>query len=194
MARVCIGDRAEAKLMGYAQPIVGHVGTVTRGIGVSNASPGVQGLPSVDPVYTWVRLAQRVPVRIAIDEVPPGVPLVAGMTATVTVLDAAGPDGDGWFGHAIAAVHARLSDVFNGHPARLGCIPAIITGHGETLSLPVEEERPGLPPQQINPGFAPGMRAPPSNPRTVRMPAGVHDLSPHPPNVPALEESHRGGR
>jgi multidrug resistance efflux pump len=164
MARVCVGDRVEAKLMGYAQPIVGHVATVTRGIGVSDASPGVQGLPSVDPVYTWVRLAQRVPVRVAIDKVPPGVPLVAGMTATVTVLDTAEADGGGWFGHAIAAVGARISDAFNGRQTRTGCIPAVMTGHGETQSLPIEEERPGLSPQQIDPGLAPGMRTSPRNP------------------------------
>jgi len=40
MARVCVGDRAEAKLMGYAEPIIGHVGTVTRGISASNAAAG----------------------------------------------------------------------------------------------------------------------------------------------------------
>jgi hypothetical protein len=44
-------------------------------------------LPNVDHVYTWVRLGQRVPVRIAIDNVPPGVPLVSGLTATVTNRD-----------------------------------------------------------------------------------------------------------
>jgi multidrug resistance efflux pump len=54
MARVRVGDRVEAKLMGYAQPILGHVATVTRGIGVSDAAVGKQGLPNVDPVYTWV--------------------------------------------------------------------------------------------------------------------------------------------
>jgi multidrug resistance efflux pump len=85
LARLCVGDRAEAKLMGYDAPIVGHVATVTRGISVSNAAAATQGLPNVDPVYTWVRLAQRVPVRIAIDRVPPGVPLVSGLTATVTI-------------------------------------------------------------------------------------------------------------
>ena len=84
MSRVCTGDLVEAKLLGYAEPIAGHVATVTRGIGVANAVAGAQGLPNVDPIYTWVRLAQRVPVRIAIDKVPPGVPLVAGMTSTVT--------------------------------------------------------------------------------------------------------------
>ena len=85
MARVCVGDRAEAQLMGYAQPILGHVKTVTRGVSVSNAASGTQGLPNIDPIYTWVRLAQRVPVRLAIDTVPAGVPLVSGMTATVTI-------------------------------------------------------------------------------------------------------------
>ena len=85
LARLCVGDRAEAKLMGYSAPITGHIATVTRGVSVSNAAASTQGLPNVDPVYTWVRLAQRVPVRIAIDNVPPGVPLVSGLTATVTI-------------------------------------------------------------------------------------------------------------
>jgi hypothetical protein len=52
-----------------------------------------QALPNVDPVYTWVRLAQRVPVRIAIDEVPPGVPLASGLTATITIRDGKANEG-----------------------------------------------------------------------------------------------------
>lgn len=52
--------------MGYAAPIIGHVMTVTRGISLSDAAAGAQGLPNVDPVYTWVR-SKRVPIRIAID-------------------------------------------------------------------------------------------------------------------------------
>ena len=55
MAHVCVGMRAEAALMGYRDPILGLVESVTRGISVSNAAPSTQGLPSVDPVYTWVR-------------------------------------------------------------------------------------------------------------------------------------------
>src|SRR5260221_14440448 len=58
MAHVCVGDRAEAALMGYRDPIVGRVQSGTRGLSVSNAAPGTQGLPSVDPAYTWGRLAQ----------------------------------------------------------------------------------------------------------------------------------------
>ena len=44
-----------------------------------------KGLPNVDAIYTWVRLAQRVPVHVQIVSVPKGVLLVAGMTATVTI-------------------------------------------------------------------------------------------------------------
>jgi RND family efflux transporter MFP subunit len=163
MARACIGDRVEAKLMGYAQPIMGHVATVTRGIGVSNAASGAQGLPNVDAVYTWVRLAQRIPVRIAIDQVPPGVPLVSGMTATVTILAPAGDTRPDRLDAGIAAVEARLADVFDGPPARPDCIPAITTDRGRTESLGVEVEEPGLTPGQINPGLAPGMSVSPRN-------------------------------
>jgi RND family efflux transporter MFP subunit len=157
MARVCIGDRVEAKLMGYAQPILGHVTTVTRGISVSNAAPSTQGLPNVDAVFTWVRLAQRVPVRIAIDKVPPGIPLVSGMTATVTIVEATDEDGRTGLDRVISEVRARLSDVLDGPPARPGCIPAITTERGPTQSLPVEQEGPPASPSQLNPGLAPGM-------------------------------------
>jgi multidrug resistance efflux pump len=52
---------------------------------VANAQSDQSGLQTVNPVYTWIRLAQRVPVRIAIDQVPGGVTLVAGLTATVQI-------------------------------------------------------------------------------------------------------------
>jgi multidrug resistance efflux pump len=123
LARVCIGDRAEAKLMGYALPIVGHVTTVTRGVSVSNAVAGAQGLPNVDPVYTWVRLAQRVPVRIAIDEVPPGVPLVSGTTATVTIRGVPQIERRTWFERTKSIVITSISDVANGVLSRPDCIP-----------------------------------------------------------------------
>jgi RND family efflux transporter MFP subunit len=157
MVRICVGDRAEAKLMGYAQPITGHVTTVTRGIGVSNAMAGAQGLPNVDPVYTWVRLAQRVPVRISIDNVPRGIPLVSGMTATVTILKTGDSNQKSEWDHVVASVRDRLSDVFDDPPIKPDCIPAITTERGPTQSLPVEVQKPGLSPGQINPNLAPGM-------------------------------------
>jgi multidrug resistance efflux pump len=163
MARVCVGDRVEAKLMGYSQPIFGHVATVTRGIGVSDAAVGAQGLPNVDPIYTWVTLAQRVPVRIGIDSVPPGIPLVSGMTATVTIRDAPSPDGRTWLSRTVSAVEARLSDVMNGPPTRPGCIPATTTERAATESLPVPEEKKAPSAVQLNPGLAPSMNASPKN-------------------------------
>jgi multidrug resistance efflux pump len=83
--RIQVGDPAEVKLMGYPQIIRGHVGSIARGINVSNAQANGQGLTNVNPIFTWVRLAQRIPVRIHIDEVPEGVVLAAGMTATVQI-------------------------------------------------------------------------------------------------------------
>jgi multidrug resistance efflux pump len=85
LAAIKDGDPASIKLMGYDQLIHGHVASVARGINVANAQPNGQGLASVNPIFTWVRLAQRIPVRIAIDKVPDGVRLVAGQTATVQI-------------------------------------------------------------------------------------------------------------
>jgi multidrug resistance efflux pump len=79
------GDPASIRLMGYSQVVHGHVASIARGINVANAQPDQAGLASVNPIFTWVRLAQRVPVRIHIDQVPNGVRLVQGMTATVEV-------------------------------------------------------------------------------------------------------------
>jgi multidrug resistance efflux pump len=124
LPRLCVGDRAEAKLMGYSAPIIGHIATVTRGVSVSNAAASTQGLPNVDPVYTWVRLAQRVPVRIAIDRVPPGVPLVSGLTATVTLRD--GKDGENGtlFQRVGADLQTSIFGLISGASARPGCIPS----------------------------------------------------------------------
>jgi multidrug resistance efflux pump len=80
-----VGDPATIKLMGYSQTVRGHVGSIARGINVANAQPNGQGLANVNPIFTWVRLAQRIPVRVHIDEVPEGVVLAAGMTATVQI-------------------------------------------------------------------------------------------------------------
>ena len=88
LAGIKVGDPATAALMGYREPVRGRVDSIARGINTPNTSPGALGLASVDPVFTWVRLAQRIPVRIRIDSVPEGVHLAVGMTATVSV----GPD------------------------------------------------------------------------------------------------------
>ena len=80
-----VGDRASIKLMGYPEIVRGHVDSIARAINVANAQPNGQGVANVNPIFTWVRLAQRIPVRIHIDSVPADVVLVAGMTATVQI-------------------------------------------------------------------------------------------------------------
>ena len=85
LGSIRIGDPAQIKLMGYSDIITGHVAGVARGIDIANASPDEAGLAKVNPIFTWVRLAQRVPVRIALDQVPESIRLVAGQTATVQV-------------------------------------------------------------------------------------------------------------
>jgi multidrug resistance efflux pump len=157
MAGICVGDRAEAKLMGYSEPIIGHVGTITRGISTSNAASGTQGLPNVDAVYTWVRLAQRVPVRILIDTVPAGVPLVSGMTATVTVRPESQTDPRSWLDRMRTDVLGQLSDLVTGPVPRPNCLPISPPQPAPTAQLPAESVPRAMSPEQINPGLAPGM-------------------------------------
>jgi multidrug resistance efflux pump len=79
------GDIAKIKLMGHSELILGEVAGLARGINVANAQPDPAGLANVNPIFTWVRLAQRIPVRINIHQVPEGVRLVTGLTATVQI-------------------------------------------------------------------------------------------------------------
>jgi multidrug resistance efflux pump len=85
VGRIRDNDPVTVKLMGYSSPILGHVESLARGIDVANADPGPRGLASVNPIFPWVRLAQRIPMRVHIDSVPENIRLVAGMTATVQV-------------------------------------------------------------------------------------------------------------
>ncbi|AOX19605.1 efflux RND transporter periplasmic adaptor subunit [Kozakia baliensis] len=85
-----IGDAVRMDLMGAHSAMFGHVESITRGIASNNAATSTQGLPTVDPVYTWVRLAQRIPVRVHIDMIPKDLQLSAGMTATVTIVSEKG--------------------------------------------------------------------------------------------------------
>ena len=164
MARVCVGDRAEAQLMGYAQPILGHVKTVTRGVSVSNAAAGTQGLPNIDPIYTWVRLAQRVPVRLAIDTVPAGVPLVSGMTATVTIRQTAASGHGTWSDRIRESVVDPISDLFSGgSPPRPNCLQDTSRERPETETIPYSREPAAPAPEKVEPGLTPGIDVSPRN-------------------------------
>jgi len=84
-----LGDRVDVQLMGAGQPIHGRVESIASGIADRDRSTGANMLPNVNPTFNWVRLAQRIPVRVALDPVPANVRLVAGLTATVKVVPAA---------------------------------------------------------------------------------------------------------
>jgi multidrug resistance efflux pump len=81
---VQVGDKADMTLMSGGT-LAGHVESVSRGIYDRDNPESRELLADVNPTFNWVRLAQRVPVRIHIDQVPPGILLAAGMTCTVTV-------------------------------------------------------------------------------------------------------------
>ena len=88
LRHIHVGDTAHITLMGYDPVITGHVESIGHGIGDTNDETGALGLPEVEPTFSWVRLAQRVPVRIHIDTLPEGVERVAGLSATVSVIPA----------------------------------------------------------------------------------------------------------
>jgi multidrug resistance efflux pump len=90
LAGIHVGDPVEATLLGFQAPINGKIESITSGISAANAARSTQGLPNVDPIFTWVRLAQRIPVRIKIEQIPPEIPLVAGMTSSVSVVEGKG--------------------------------------------------------------------------------------------------------
>jgi multidrug resistance efflux pump len=85
-----VGDPASIYLMGLAAEITGHVDSIAGGVEDRERAGGDGELANVNPTFTWVRLAQRIPVRIVIDHVPPSIRLVPGRTATVIVHPRAG--------------------------------------------------------------------------------------------------------
>ncbi|QOV62123.1 HlyD family efflux transporter periplasmic adaptor subunit [Kosakonia pseudosacchari] len=85
LRHIHVGNRAHIALMGFEPVLTGHIESIGHGIGDSNDETGGLGLPDVNPTFNWVRLAQRVPVRIHIDQLPAGVELVAGLSASVSV-------------------------------------------------------------------------------------------------------------
>ena len=82
-----IGDKAMVTLLAYPDtPLSGKVESIAWGIAHSDGNPGNNLLPSVKPVFQWIRLAQRIPVRIKLDKLPENVKLRFGLTASVMVL------------------------------------------------------------------------------------------------------------
>lgn len=91
LRRVHDGARASIRLMQGGPALLGHVEGISRGITDLNAELGQEGLADVNPIFTWVRLAQRIPVRIQIDRVPAGVKIASGLTCTITLDESTPP-------------------------------------------------------------------------------------------------------
>ena len=89
LPRIHVGDRVRVTPMG-GTPLEGRVESIAAGIADRDRSTGTNLLPSVNPTFNWVRLAQRIPVRVKLDPLADGTRLVAGETVTVQVV---GDDG-----------------------------------------------------------------------------------------------------
>lgn len=85
LPHVRVGQIATIRLMGEHRLLKGHVTSIAMAIEDHDRTGSANLLPAINPSFSWVRLPQRVPVRIAIDEHPAGVALIAGRTASVTL-------------------------------------------------------------------------------------------------------------
>jgi multidrug resistance efflux pump len=91
LSQIHVGQRVDIRMMGDNTRLTGHVQSIVAGIEDRDRSAGSNLLPNVNPAFSWVRLAQRIPVRIAFDDLPKDFRMIAGRTATVSII----ADGDG---------------------------------------------------------------------------------------------------
>lgn len=82
-----IGQPVDITVMGEPNVLRGHVQSIVAAIEDRDRTQGSNLLPNVNPAFSWVRLAQRIPVRVALDEIPADFRMIAGRTATVSVRD-----------------------------------------------------------------------------------------------------------
>jgi len=85
LAHIHIGEPVDITVMGEPHVLRGHVQSIVAAIEDRDRAQGPNMLPNVNPAFSWVRLAQRIPVRVALDEVPADFRMIAGRTATVAV-------------------------------------------------------------------------------------------------------------
>ncbi|KDN99225.1 MULTISPECIES: efflux RND transporter periplasmic adaptor subunit [Pseudomonas] len=90
LAGIHIGQAVDIRVLGDNTRLSGRVQSIAAGIEDRDRSSGANLLPNVNPAFSWVRLAQRIPVRIAFDEVPADFRMIAGRTATVSILEGRG--------------------------------------------------------------------------------------------------------
>jgi multidrug resistance efflux pump len=83
--QIKVGSPVGIQLMDGSPPLQGRVEGIARGITDFDNRDGPELLASVNPTFTWVRLAQRIPVRVRLTNIPPDVLISAGMTCTVVL-------------------------------------------------------------------------------------------------------------
>ena len=81
-----VGQSVEIRVIGDNARLRGHVESIVAGIEDRDRTSGQNLLPNVNPAFSWVRLAQRIPVRIVFDDVPADFRMIAGRTATVSIV------------------------------------------------------------------------------------------------------------
>lgn len=86
LQRIQPGAAAQIRLMGVGKAVPGRVASIGRGITDVNQQADTQGLPRVEPSFSWVRLAQRIPIRVEFESLPNDIVLVAGMTGSIEVV------------------------------------------------------------------------------------------------------------
>ncbi|MGV1800406.1 efflux RND transporter periplasmic adaptor subunit [Agrobacterium vitis] len=85
LQRIREGDRASVRIMGQKTVLTGRVESMATGIQDRERDSSSGLLVNITPTFNWVRLAQRVPVRIHLENVPEGTRLISGLTATVDI-------------------------------------------------------------------------------------------------------------
>ncbi|MFO1071790.1 MAG: efflux RND transporter periplasmic adaptor subunit [Geminicoccaceae bacterium] len=85
LARIRLGEPATIRLMSRSEPLSGRVESITRAIADRENTAGSDLIANVNPTFAWVRLPQRIPVRIAFEALPADIELTSGMTATVVI-------------------------------------------------------------------------------------------------------------
>lgn len=86
LPRIHLGDPVNVHLMGERGRMHGHVVGIAPAIADRERTPTPNLVANISPTFSWVRLAQRVPVRIVLDNPPPDIRLISGRTVTVTIL------------------------------------------------------------------------------------------------------------
>jgi RND family efflux transporter MFP subunit len=90
LSGIKVGQAVDIRVMGDNTRLRGHVLSIAAGIEDRDRSSGANLLPNVNPAFSWVRLAQRIPVRITFDQVPDDFRMIAGRTATVSIIEGSG--------------------------------------------------------------------------------------------------------